>query len=71
MLSGIFPDAANIAAVSSIDKGKDNRNIVSNFQPVSVFITFSKIYELTIKNLLVPHLDKVFSPSVETIILST
>ena len=41
---GIFPDAAKIAAVSPIDKGTDNKNIVSNFQSVSILSTFSKIY---------------------------
>ena len=40
----------------------DNKNIVSNFRPVSVSSTFSDIYELTIKDHLVPHLDKVFFP---------
>ena len=60
LTSWIFPGATKIAAVSSIDKGTDNKNIVSNFRPVSVLGPFSKRYELTKKNQLIPHLDKVF-----------
>ena len=45
LASGIFPDAVKIAAVSSIDKGTDNKNIVFNSQPVSFLSTFSKIYD--------------------------
>ena len=50
LADGIFPDALKIAAVFPIDKASGNKNIVSNFWPVSVLRTFSKIYKLTIKN---------------------
>ena len=47
---GVFPDNAKIASVSPIDKQSDDKNKVSNFRPVSVLNTFSKIYESVIKN---------------------
>ena len=46
---GVFPDNAKIASVSPIDKQSDDKNKVSNFRPVSVLNTFSKIYESVIK----------------------
>ena len=46
---GVFPDNAKIASVSPIDKQSDDKNKVSNFRPVSVLNTFSKIYESFIK----------------------
>ena len=60
LASEIFLDAAETAAVSPIGKGTYNKNIVTNFRPISVLSTVSKIYELTIKSQLVPHLDKAF-----------
>ena len=47
---GIFPGAAEIAAVSPIDKGTDNKNSIPNFRPVSVLRVFFKIFEAVIKN---------------------
>ena len=47
---GVFPDNAKIASVPPIDKQSDDKNKVSNFRPVSVLNTFSKIYESVIKN---------------------
>ena len=59
---GVFPDHAIIAFVSSIDKQSDDKNKVSNFRPVSVLNTFSKIYESVIKNQLNSVLNNIFSP---------
>ena len=59
---GIFPDNAKIASVSPIDKQFDDKNKVSNFRPVSVLNTFSKIYESVIKNQLNSVLNNIFSP---------
>ena len=55
---GVFPDDAKIASVISLDKGKPNKNKISNFRPVSILNTFSKIYEKVIKEQLVSRLDK-------------
>ena len=43
-----FPNNAKVASVFSLDKGKSNKYI-SNFRPVSLLNTFSKIYEQAIK----------------------
>ena len=59
---GVFPDNAKIASVSPIDKQSNDKNKVSNFRPVSVLNTSSKIYESVIKNQLISVLDNIFSP---------
>ena len=59
---GVFPDNAKIASVPPIDKQSDDKNKVSNFRPVSVLNTFSKIYESVIKNQLNSVLNNIFSP---------
>ena len=41
----IFPDLAKIASVIPLDKGKPNKNEISNYRSVSVLNTFSKFYE--------------------------
>ena len=38
---GVFPDDAKIASVIPLDKGKPNKNEISNFRPVSILNTFS------------------------------
>ena len=55
---GVFPDDAKNASVIPLDKGKPNTNEISNFRPVSILNTFSKIYEKVIKDQLVSGLDK-------------
>ena len=56
---GVFPDDAKTASVIPLDKGKPNKNKLSNFRPVSILNTFSKIYE---KAQLVSGLDKYLLP---------
>ena len=58
---GVFPGNAKIASVSPIDKQSDDKN-KSNFRPVRVLNTFSKIYESVIKNQLNLVLNNTFSP---------
>ena len=55
--NGVFPDDAEIASVIPFDKGKPNKNEISNFRPVSILSTFSKIYERVIKDQLFSGLD--------------
>ena len=50
---GVFHDDAKIVSVIPLDKGKPNKNEISNFRPVSILNTFSKIYEKVIKDQLV------------------
>ena len=47
--SGIFLDAAKIAAVLQADYGIDNKNSISKFRPVSVMSIFSEIFQAVIK----------------------
>ena len=59
---GAFPDAAKVASVSPVDKETDDKNKISNFRLVSVLNTFSKVYEIIIKNHLVSIMNNHFSP---------
>ena len=58
----VFPENAKTASVTSLDKGKPNKNEMSNFRPVSVLNTFSKIYERVIKDQVARGMEKYFSP---------
>ena len=58
----VFPENAKTASVIPLDKGKPNKNEMSNFRPVSVLNTFSKIYEKVIKDQIVHGMEKYFSP---------
>ena len=57
----IFPDSAKIASVIPLDKGKANKNEISNYRPVSVLNTFSKFNKKVIKNQLVRFMGEYFS----------
>ena len=46
----IFPDLAKATLVVPLDKWKPNKNGTSNFRPVSILNTFSKIFEKVMKN---------------------
>ena len=43
-----YPGNAEVASVAPLDKSKSSK-YMSNFRPVSVMNTFSKIYEQVIK----------------------
>ena len=58
----VFPENAKTASVIPLDKGKPNKNEMSNIRPVSVLNTFSKIYERVIKDQIVCGMEKYFSP---------
>ena len=58
----VFPENAKTASVIPLDKGKPNKNEISNFRTVSVLNTFSKIYERVIKDQIVRGMEKYFSP---------
>ena len=60
-------DNATIYFVNAtLDKGKPNKNEISNFRPVSILNTSSKIYEKVMKNQLVSGLHKYCSPFIST-----
>ena len=46
--SGVSPDDAKIASVIPLDKGKPNKNEISNFRPANILNTFLKKYEKVI-----------------------
>ena len=58
----VFPENAKTASVIPLDKGKLNKNEMSNFRPVSALNTFSKIYERVIEDQIVRGMEKYFSP---------
>ena len=53
----LFPNKEKKGLVTPIDKGGIEKNNISNFRPVSVLNTFSKILENIIKNQLVPYIE--------------
>ena len=58
----IFLGSAKIASVIPLDKGKPNKNEISNYRPVSVLNTFSKFYKKVIKKQLVRFMEEYLSP---------
>ena len=56
-----FPDRAKRASVTPIDKGVNNKHIYTNYRPVSVLNTFSRIIELTIFDQLTKHANHFLS----------
>ena len=58
----MFPDIAKIAGVSPLDIDTDDKYFVTNFRPVSVLNTFSKIYEKIVKDFLIGKMELHFSP---------
>ena len=52
---GIFLDNTKIVCVSPLDKHTDDKYSVSNFLPISV--SFSKIYEKIVKDLLISKME--------------
>jgi len=55
--AGIFPDRLKHALVKPIFK-KGNKHDTSNYRPISLLTSFSKIIEKLMFNRLVSHLDK-------------
>ena len=60
----VFPENAKVATIVPLDKGKPDKNDISNFRPVSLLNTFSKFYERVIKDQLVLSMENYFSPKV-------
>ena len=58
MCSGIVPKIAKIAKVITIFKS-GNKNNLSNYRPISILPTLSKVLERTIYNRLTSYLDKL------------
>ena len=58
----IFPDDAKVAAVSPIDKKTENKQKISNYRPVSVLNTFSKLFETVFREKFNSAINHVLSP---------
>ena len=58
----VFPENAKTASVIPLNKGKPNKNEMSNFRPVNKLNTFSKIHERVIKDQIVCDMEKYSSP---------
>ena len=59
-----FPNNAKVASAIPLDKGKSNKYDSSNFRPVSVLNTFSKICEQVIKEQTILGIEKFLSPKI-------
>ena len=59
--TNIFPDRAKRASVTPTDKGGNDKHIYTNYRPVSVLNTFSKIIELAIFDQLTKHTNHFLS----------
>ena len=60
--NNVFPENTKVATVFPLDKGKPDKNDISNFRPVSLLNTFSKFCERVIKGQLVLSMENYFSP---------
>ena len=56
----IFPSNAKVACVKPLDKKTEDKHDISNFRPVSILNTFSKIYKMFARNLLVFYVEEFF-----------
>ena len=57
----IFPDNAKVACVTLLDKKTKNKHSISNFRPVSILNTFSKIFEKFSKDFLISEIELFLS----------
>ena len=53
----LFPDCMKIAAIKALHK-KDDKNSFSNYRPISILPTLSKVFERSATQQLVEHLEK-------------
>ena len=60
--NSVFPENAKVATVAPLDKGKPDKNDISNFRSVSFLNIFPKFYERVIKDQLVLSMENYFSP---------
>ena len=60
--NSVFRKNAKVATAVPLDKGKPDKNDISNFRPVILLNIFSKFYERVIKHQLVLSMENYFSP---------
>ena len=56
----VFPENAKTASVIPLDTGKPKKNEMSNFRPMTVLNTFSKVYKRVIKEQIVCGMENIF-----------
>ena len=56
----IFPNNVKVACVKPLDKKMENKHSISNFRPVSILNTFSKIYVKFWKDFLISEIEMFF-----------
>ena len=56
-----FPENAKVATIVPIDKKTDGKYVISTYRPVSLLNSFSKIYEIRLKNHLVSSMNQHIS----------
>ena len=64
-----FRNNAKVASVVPLNKGKPNKHDMSNFRPVCVLNTFSKIYEQVAKEQIVLGTENFLSPKITQTLL--
>jgi Notch-like protein len=59
LFAGVFPDRLKYATIEPVYK-KGDRNILSNYKPISILTSFNKIFEKVMYeyNRLIKHLNK-------------
>jgi hypothetical protein len=64
MQLGVFPERLKYSIIKPLYK-KGNKSLISNYRPISLLTSFSKIVEKVIFNRLIDHLNKyaILSPS--------
>ena len=58
----IFSSNTKLYCVQLLDKKTEEKHCISNFWPVSILNSFSEIYEMFAKNLLVSNVEELFYP---------
>jgi hypothetical protein len=57
MQSGVFPERLKYSILKPLYKNRD-KSLMSNYRPISLLTSFSKIVEKVIFNRLIDHLNK-------------
>ena len=58
----IFPSQAKIASILPLYKDKGERSDKTNYRPLSILSSLSKVFERLIHNQLASYIDELFSP---------
>ena len=67
----IFPNSAEVSCIKPLDKKTENKHSISNFRPISILNTFSKIYEKFSKDFLISEIAiflSLFFSSIQKIV---